>query len=115
MILEVAAILASACFATGASDDELFRQAERARKEDRPAEALRLDPTNDWSAHRLGLLAWAREDYVRAIEWQDKAIALCPYIAEYHAALGRAYERTGEADKAKAALKRAEELRIKRP
>lgn len=78
-------------------------------------ESLRLDPTNDWSAHRMGLLAWIREDYARAIEWQGRAIALCPFIAEYHAALGRAYERIGESVKAKVAHEKAEALRRKRP
>ena len=40
MFLGVAGVLAAACVVQGTSDDELFRRAERLRKEDRPAETL---------------------------------------------------------------------------
>lgn len=76
-------------------------------------EALRLDPTNDWAAHRMGLLAVLQGNHSRAVEWQEKAISLNPHVGDYHAALAKAYERTGEADKARAALEKAEALRRK--
>ena len=83
--------------------------------EEHLAEALRLDPTNDWAAHRRGLAAALRQDYPEAVRWQEKAIDLCPDIAEYHSALAQAYERVGKPEAARKASLRADALRKGRP
>lgn len=72
--------------------------------------ALRIDPTNDWAAHRMGLVAVHRKDYAEAARWQEKAIDLCPIIPHYYMALGKAHERVGNLEQAKQAFEKAERL-----
>ncbi len=50
---------------------------------------------------QLGLLYFSRRDYDKAIEYYTDAIAANPQLGEAHYRLGVAYDRTGEASKAK--------------
>ena len=76
--------------------------------------ALKVDPTNDWAAHRMGLVCALRKDYTEAVNWQEKAIDLCSEIPEYYAALGRSHERVGNPERAKKAYEKAEQLKKRR-
>jgi tetratricopeptide (TPR) repeat protein len=50
---------------------------------------------------QLGLLYFSRRDYSKAIGYYTQAIAADPQLGEAHYRLGVAYDRIGEADKAK--------------
>jgi tetratricopeptide (TPR) repeat protein len=50
---------------------------------------------------QLGLLHFSRRDYNKAIFYYTEAIAAVPELGEAHYRLGVAYDRIGEADKAK--------------
>ncbi len=81
------------------------REAERCL-----TEGIRLDPTNHWAAHRMGIVAAMHKDYAEAVRWQEKAIDLCPDIAEYHSALGKALKRAGDPERAQKAFDKAEQF-----
>ena len=66
--------------------------------------AVGLDPKCGDAYFQLGLLAAQQHDIPQAIDDYRKAIDADPKMAEAYYRLAQAYERTGESEKAKAAL-----------
>ncbi len=65
-------------------------------------QALALDPKYAPASLQLGILAFAERSYPAAIEYYQRAIEADPQDGEAHYRLGVAYDRTGEAERARA-------------
>lgn len=97
---------------------DLLRQAEAhlARKDYREChslslEAVRMDPAHPQPYFLLGILAADHGNVVKALELFERAVALNPQSARYHAQLARCLVRAHRHDEALAAVQRAGERR----
>lgn len=72
-------------------------------------QSLKLNE-NDAILNKLGILYYRRKDYVNAIQYYEKAIALHDSDPVYYENLGLAYEESRKEDEAVAAYERAMEL-----
>lgn len=70
-------------------------------------QVLRQDPRNADALHLLGLVALSRKQFSEAKKHIQKALAISPKAAMYHANLGRVLGESGDADGAVASLERA--------
>ncbi|HVN06153.1 MAG TPA: tetratricopeptide repeat protein, partial [Bryobacteraceae bacterium] len=66
--------------------------------------AVRIDGHLAVAYLQLGVVSYEQRDYVSAIAWFQKAVAVSPELEEAHYRLGQAYGRTGEAEKARREL-----------
>lgn len=77
-------------------DEKAVEEAESLLKK-----AVTLDARCSEAYFQLGVLSFSRRDYPQAIGFFAKAVEANPQMAEAHYRLGMAYDRTGEAEKAK--------------
>ena len=100
--------------ANGGAVARLFADALRMHRAGRLNEALALyrrvlerDPHHADSMHRLGEIAHSVGGHDLAVEMIEKAIAVVPQAARFHATLGAALAAQGKLDEAVAAYRRA--------
>jgi tetratricopeptide (TPR) repeat protein len=79
--------------------------ANRARVEGLLKQAVTLDPHYAEAYLQLGVMSFAQRRYPEAIGFYQQAIAADPVLGEAHYRLGVAYDRVGEAEKAKQELR----------
>jgi tetratricopeptide (TPR) repeat protein len=72
--------------------------------------AVTVDPKYGDAYLQLGNLSAAQKDYQKAIEFYKKAVDAEPQLGEAHYRLGVAYDRTGDAAKAKAEFQLHDEI-----
>ena len=74
---------------------------DRHRIEDLLRKTTALDPKYSAAYLQMGILAFAQRRYTEAIDFYRRALIADPQQTEAHYRLGVAYDRTGEAEKAK--------------
>jgi len=87
-------------------DEQAVQQAESLLKK-----AVALDAQCAEAYFELGVLAFSRRDYPKAIGFFNQSLEANPQLAEAHYRLGMAYDRTGEAAKAKQEFQLHDEIR----
>ena len=78
-------------------------------------QALSLQPGSVWARIGLGRAASTRQDYVRAVEHLEEALAVDPQAANIHYPLAMAYRGLGELEKAEAHLQQRDSGTIRQP
>jgi tetratricopeptide (TPR) repeat protein len=63
--------------------------------------AVRIDKKYADAYLQLGALCFSRREYIKAVGYYEQSIAANPQLGEAHYRLGVAYDRLGEADKAR--------------
>ena len=91
----------------------LFRQGRMEEAESLLLESVRYDADNADARYELGLLLERRSAFPRAVEQLQRAAALAPADHRPHYALSRIYRRLGDAGKARDAVKRFRERRVR--
>jgi len=86
------------------------REGNRQQVEGLLTEAVALDPKCSDAYLQLGIVAFAQHRYADAIQLYSKAVKSDPKLAEAHYRLALAYDRAGEADKAKQELRIHDEI-----
>ncbi|HET7772125.1 MAG TPA: tetratricopeptide repeat protein, partial [Chloroflexota bacterium] len=87
-------------------DPSFYASAEQALRK-----SLELDGSNPLAAVTMGGLQLARHEFVAALEWGDKAVALAPYAHVAHGIRGDALVELGRYDEAIEAVQTMVDLR----
>ena len=91
----------------------LFRQGRMDEAESLLLESIRYDAGNADARYELGLLLERRYAFPRAVEQLQRAASLAPADHRPHYALSRIYRRLGDARKARDAVNRFRERRVR--
>ena len=78
-------------------------------------QALSLQPGSVWARIGLGRAASTSQDYIRAVEHLEEALAVDPQAANIHYPLAMAYRGLGELEKAEAHLQQRDSGTVRQP